>query len=391
MYKAYSFLIGYDHLDSLLLETASEAEKAAFLHKHKDTFVFTVLSYDLKNKFEVSLHSKNPNYVQADGSYWIVFKNVIAADSNKVQLKSDELAADDFLKSLLQTPVVSPEWNSGTWVDFKFKHRTEKATYLADVKAIQEAIRCGSVYELNYCQEFYAENVQLDMRQLYNKMKAVNPAPFSVCLQWEGKCMLGASPERFLAKRGSKLIAQPIKGTRRRLADEVADKLQREALQHDIKERAENVMIVDLMRNDLARCCQTGTVKVEELFGIYSFATVHQMISTVVGTLREGIRLDEILQNTFPMGSMTGTPKVESMKLIEQFEKVRRAWFSGSIGYIAPNGDFDLNVVIRTLIYNSKTGYLSLQTGGAITIDSVPEQEYEESLLKAEAWVKLLS
>jgi para-aminobenzoate synthetase component 1 len=150
-------------------------------------------------------------------------------------------------------------------------------------------------------------------------------------------------------------------------------------------------MIVDLMRNDLARCCETGSIKVEELFGIYSFATVHQMISTVTGRVKAEFNFDTILQNTFPMGSMTGAPKIEAMKLIEQFEEVKRGWFSGSIGYLSPDGDFDLNVVIRTLIYNASTGYLSLQTGGAITIDSVPELEYQESLLKAEAWMKLLS
>jgi para-aminobenzoate synthetase component 1 len=157
------------------------------------------------------------------------------------------------------------------------------------------------------------------------------------------------------------------------------------------KERAENVMIVDLMRNDLARCCEVGSINVDELFGIYSFATVHQMISTVIGKLKPNISFEDVLQNTFPMGSMTGAPKIESMKLIEQFETVKRGWYSGSIGYIAPNGDFDLNVVIRSLIYNTDKKYLSLQTGGAITIDSIAEKEYEESLLKAEAWMRLLA
>lgn len=271
------------------------------------------------------------------------------------------------------------------------KFRTPKEEYLADINKIQDAIRSGSVYELNYCQEFYAESVELNPVDLFKRMRQLNAAPFTVFFKWQGQYLLSASPERFLAKRGAELIAQPIKGTRRRLTGEAADMQQKNELRSCVKERAENVMIVDLMRNDLSRCCEVGTIKVEELFGIYSFSHVHQMISTIVGNIKAGIGFEEILEKTFPMGSMTGAPKVEAMKLIEQFEKVKRGWFSGSVGYLAPNGDFDLNVVIRTLIYNSKTGYLSLQTGGAITIDSVAEQEYQESLLKAEAWMQLLA
>ncbi len=295
----------------------------------------------------------------------------------------------DFVNpEIVHTPTAIESINP---LGIKLKYRTPKKEYIADVNKIQDAIRSGSVYELNYCQEFYAEAVTLDPVDLFKRMRQINAAPFSVFFKWQGQYLMSASPERFLAKRGAQLIAQPIKGTRRRLADEVADNVQRNELRSCVKERAENVMIVDLMRNDLARCCEVGTIKVEELFGIYSFSRVHQMISTIAGNVKEGISFEEILEKTFPMGSMTGAPKVEAMKLIDQFEKVKRGWFSGSIGYVSPNGDFDLNVVIRTLIYNSKAGYLSLQTGGAITIDSVPEQEYQESLLKAEAWIQLLA
>lgn len=372
------------------MEQSSAEERDAFLHRHKTSFIFCALSYDLKNLYESSLLSANPDFCDTPGSYWIVFKKVLRLSGCTLSIQFESGDAD------LEWSHIDPTKNNRVSSEsianpIYLKLRTSKEEYLKDINEIQSAIRNGSVYELNYCQEFYAENCSIDPLSVFKRMLTTNAAPFSVLLKWKEHCLLSASPERFLAKRGDVLVAQPIKGTRRRLSDIAADKRQKEDLQQCIKERAENVMIVDLMRNDLARCCETGTVAVEELFAIYSFATVHQMISTVTGRVKPEFTFDTILQNTFPMGSMTGAPKIEAMKLIEQFEKVKRGWFSGSIGYLAPDGDFDLNVVIRTLIYNASTGYLSLQTGGAITIDSVPELEYQESLLKAEAWMKLLS
>ncbi|MEY2898057.1 MAG: hypothetical protein RL138_110 [Bacteroidota bacterium] len=372
------------------MEQSSSEERKAFLDRHASAYIFCALSYDLKNQYESSLLSSNPDRVETPGSFWVVYKRVLRLNGLDLTIYAEENA------SLNEWVYIDPSKNETKFPEkesssINLKLRTSKDEYLKDIENIQSAIRSGSVYELNYCQEFYAEHCNIDPLSIFKRMLATNAAPFSVLFKWKQHCLLSASPERFLAKRGNLLVAQPIKGTRRRLSDIAADNRQKEDLQHCVKERAENVMIVDLMRNDLARCCETGTVAVEELFGIYSFATVHQMISTVTGRVKAEFNFDTILQNTFPMGSMTGAPKIEAMKLIEQFEKVKRGWFSGSIGYIAPNGDFDLNVVIRTLIYNASSGYLSLQTGGAITIDSVPELEYQESLLKAEAWMKLLS
>jgi para-aminobenzoate synthetase component 1 len=198
------------------------------------------------------------------------------------------------------------------------------------------------------------------------------------------------SPERYLNKAGSTLKSQPIKGTARRLANPEEDEKIKEELRASEKERAENVMIVDLVRNDLTKCALPGTVKVDELCGIYSFEQVHQMISTVSCQLAEGTTLSHILRSSFPMGSMTGAPKIRAMQLIESFEQTRRGVYSGSVGYIAPNGDFDLILIIRTMLYDADQKYLSFQVGSAITHQAIPEIEYDECLLKAKAILQVL-
>ena len=268
--------------------------------------------------------------------------------------------------------------------------RLPKADYLKAVATIREDILNGEVYELNLCQEFYAENVVLAPVDVFWRLMAASPAPFAGFVRWHDHFLLCASPERFLAHRGPQLISQPIKGTIRRGTTPAEDEQQRQTLLHDEKERAENLMIVDLVRNDLARVAQTGTVRVPELFGLYPFRHLWQMISTVTADLRPDTSLAAILRATFPMGSMTGAPKIRAMQLIEYYENSRRGLYSGSIGYVWPNGQFDFNVVIRSLQYRQDTGYLSFQVGSAITFDSDPEREYEECLLKAKALLEVL-
>ncbi|WP_240047309.1 anthranilate synthase component I family protein [Hymenobacter nivis] len=268
--------------------------------------------------------------------------------------------------------------------------RLPRADYLRAVAAVREDILNGEVYELNLCQEFYAENVQLNPTDLFWRLNAASPAPFAGFVRWQDHYLLCASPERFLARRGPTVLSQPIKGTRRRGPTPADDAQQRQALLADEKERAENLMIVDLVRNDLARVAETGSVRVPELFGLYPFRHVWQMISTVEADLRPGVALPEILRATFPMGSMTGAPKVRAMQLIEGYERSRRGLYSGSIGWVGPGGDFDFNVVIRSLQYRADTGYLSFQVGSAITYDSDAEQEYAECLLKAQGLLEAL-
>ena len=269
--------------------------------------------------------------------------------------------------------------------------RLPRAAYLQAVEQVRDDILNGEVYELNLCQEFYAERVELDPVATFWRLNEVSPAPFAGFLRYHDHYLLCASPERFLAHQQGVITSQPIKGTRRRGATLADDEQQRLALLHDEKERAENLMIVDLVRNDLARVARTGTVRVPELFGTYGFKHVWQLISTVQADLRPEVNLADILRATFPMGSMTGAPKIRAMQLIEQYEASQRGLYSGSLGYVGADGDFEFNVVIRSLQYRADTGYLSLQVGSAITYDSVPEQEYAECLLKARGVLEALA
>jgi para-aminobenzoate synthetase component 1 len=268
--------------------------------------------------------------------------------------------------------------------------RMPRTEYLGAVEAVREDILSGEVYELNLCQEFYAENVALDPVAAFWQLNEVSPAPYAGFLRYHDHYLLCASPECFLTQRQGTISSQPIKGTRRRGPTPADDEQQRLALLHDEKERAENLMIVDLVRNDLARVAQPGTVRVPELFGTYGFRHVWQLISTVTAELRADVDLADVLRATFPMGSMTGAPKIRAMQLIEHYEANRRGLYSGSFGYVLPDGSFDFNVVIRSLQYRADTGYLSLQVGSAITYDSVPEQEYQECLLKAQGVLEAL-
>lgn len=268
--------------------------------------------------------------------------------------------------------------------------RLPRAEYLRAVEAVREDILNGEVYELNLCQEFYADAVALDPVDVFERLNTASPAPFAGFVRWQQHYLLCASPERFAARRGAHLISQPIKGTVRRGTTPAEDEQQRTHLLHDEKERAENLMIVDLVRNDLARVARTGTVRVPELFGLYPFRHVWQMISTVAAELRPNVGLTDVLRAAFPMGSMTGAPKIRAMQLIEHYERSRRGLYSGSLGVVWPGGDFDFNVVIRSLQYRADTGYLSFQVGSAITYDSLPAREYEECLLKARAMLEVL-
>jgi para-aminobenzoate synthetase component 1 len=271
-----------------------------------------------------------------------------------------------------------------------FKAAISKDVFIASVAALQRHIRRGDCYEINFCQEFYSESVKLDPAGLYHQLTELSPNPFSAFYKIDDQYALCASPERYVQKSADKLISQPIKGTAARVpSNQVKDAKNRLALQKSEKDRRENVIVVDLVRNDMSRVCEAGSVKVDELFGIYDFPSVFQMVSTVSGRLSADKDLAEVLDATFPMGSMTGAPKKKVLELIDQYEPVRRGLYSGTIGYINPEKNFDFNVVIRTLFYNGKTGYLSYFAGAGITDLSDPEQEYEECLLKAAVLEKL--
>jgi para-aminobenzoate synthetase component I len=276
-------------------------------------------------------------------------------------------------------------------IDFKINTRFKKEEYIETVEQIKRHIHIGDIFEMNFCQEFFIENVDINPYVLFQKLNAIAQAPFTAFYKLKEKFALCASPERYLKKEGQILTSQPIKGTSKRGNTEGVDEDLKNTLFNDPKNRSENVMIVDLVRNDLGKICAVGSIKVSELFGIYSFPTVHQMISTVSGILRPEFDNTDALRATFPMGSMTGAPKVRAMQLIERYERTRRGLYSGTIGYITPKGNFDFNVLIRSLLYNQKNNYLSFQVGGAIVADSDSEKEYEECQIKIQGILKALS
>ncbi|MBO2007510.1 anthranilate synthase component I family protein [Siccationidurans soli] len=358
------------------LGTLSVAPAAAGLH-------CGFITYDAKNGIE-DLTSRN-----FDGFSWPILH--FFSPQTWLVWHAETLEIHGQSEGILQQILAQPMVAQPTPQVLAVRPRLPKADYLRAVTAVREDILNGEVYELNLCQEFYAEGVALEPVDAFWRLMQASPAPFAGFVRWHDHFLLCASPERFLAHRDGQLISQPIKGTIRRGATPEADEEQRQTLFHDEKERAENLMIVDLVRNDLARVAQTGTVRVPELFGLYPFRHLWQMISTVTADRHPVANLEDILRATFPMGSMTGAPKIRAMQLIEHYEASRRGLYSGSIGYVQSDGNFDFNVVIRSLQYRRDTGYLSFQVGSAITYDSDPEREYEECLLKAKALLEVLN
>jgi para-aminobenzoate synthetase component 1 len=270
-----------------------------------------------------------------------------------------------------------------------------KDDYEQKVNQLKDLIREGEVYEANLSRSIYFEGSCQNPSLLFSSWIANSPVPFSAFLKWQEVYVFSASPERFLACQGNQLISQPIKGTAKRFPeDEGADAASKESLQNSEKDKAENVMIVDLVRNDLNKSCVPGSVRVPELFGLHRFPWVYHLVSTVTGELRADISRLQALKNAFPPGSMTGAPKVSAMKIIETLEPEGRGLFAGCLGYIAPNGDFDFNVVIRTLIYDHSKQLFSYHAGGAVTIDSEAEAEYQETIHKSAnllSWLQQIS
>jgi para-aminobenzoate synthetase component 1 len=264
-----------------------------------------------------------------------------------------------------------------------FRSRCSQEIYQQQLRYVLDHIQRGDCYELNYCQEFYAESVQIDPLSVFEKLSAVVQAPFSCLYRNGSRWLLGASPERFLRKKGDRLESRPMKGTAPRDTDPAIDQSLAEALQKSSKDRSENVMVVDLVRNDLSRVATRDSVQVDTLCELKSFPQVHQLVSTISAQIGAGVGFRSILEACFPMGSMTGAPKVRVMQLTDQYELSARGLYSGSIGFIEPNGDFDLNVVIRSLQYESDKGYLSYHVGSGVTVYSDPQREWEECRWKS--------
>ncbi|MEO6166930.1 MAG: anthranilate synthase component I family protein [Chitinophagales bacterium] len=386
-HKAADCLVAADTIATVPLIAGNVFGSIKTFFDQQPDWLFGYLTYDLKNETEPALLHENPAHgdgVKFPAAHFFCPKHIVQINNDELIITSTEdpykiyesIQAQPALEDV-DRPSVTPSLRMPT------------KEYLESVIQLQQHILNGDVYEINFCQEFYLENFSVDPALLFNRLNETNPAPFATFLKHGDHYLLSASPERFLKKEGRQLTSQPMKGTILR-GDAAGDSMRIESLHNDPKERAENVMIVDLVRNDLARSSIAGSVKVEELFGIYSFPTVHQMISTVSSELRGDVHFMDAIKNAFPMGSMTGAPKIKAMQLIDQYEKTKRGLFSGATGYITPAGDFDFNVVIRSFLYNANSKYLSFQAGSAITYDSIPEKEYEECLLKAKALIAAL-
>lgn len=381
-YSKFDALIAVGAKAEVTAETGDAFEQLARFGKHNPGFITGFFTYDLKNEVE-DLESKNIDRLGFPDLYFFAPQIVITIKSNEVNIVGDN--KDEIFATIERLEPSTGQQSPAVSLTPRFS----KQEYIDTVNKIKEHINRGDIYVTNFCQEFYADNAQIDPLSIYQKLNSLSPTPFSSFFKWDGNYIICASPERFLAKRGNKLISQPIKGTARRDSDAATDQTIIEELRSHPKELQENVMIVDLVRNDLTRSAKRGTVKTEELFGIQSFKQVHQMVSTVVCELRDDVTVVEAVKNTFPMGSMTGAPKVSAMQLMEQYERSKRGVYSGAIGYFGPD-DFDFNVVIRTLLYNSSNKYLSFQVGSAITYHADAEREYEECLLKAKAILEVL-
>ena len=387
-YSSYDCVLAVDAFTSIKTDYHNAFEELKQYQQITKDWLFGYLAYDLKNSNN-ALDSNNFDGLEFPDLFFFQPKKLFLLKGNSLEICylnmcNDEVELD--FSAIIESDFPKVENTSNVTIE----QRIPKDKYLAKVSKMLEYIQLGGIYEANFCMEFFAEKATINPFETYQKLSKISKTPFATFFKNNHQFLISASPERFLRKQGNKVISQPIKGTAKRHEDRIADENTKTDLISDAKERSENIMIVDLVRNDLSQTALKGTVKVEELCAIYSFKQVHQMISTITSEVAESISPIEILQTTFPMGSMTGAPKLAAMKIIEELEATKRGLYSGAVGYFSPSGDFDFNVVIRSILYNSNNKYLSFSVGSAITSRSLPENEYEECLLKAKAMLNVL-
>ncbi len=381
----YKAILAVDAFTAVKTDFYQAFEQLEEYQSLTNDWLFGYLTYDLKNDVE-RLKSNNFDGLHFPDLYFFQPKKVFLFKEKEVEIQylnfvEDELELDwEEIRSfnldstsLVKKPVA------------KIHLRTSKDSYFNKINKVLDHIHRGDIYEANFCQEFYSEQTEIDTVKTFIHLNEISKPPFATFLKLGDLYSLSASPERYISKTGSTIISQPIKGTAKRDLNQVEDEKLKFELENDPKERSENIMITDLVRNDLSRFAKKGTVKVEELCKVYSFEQVHQMISTITCEVELNCSPVSIIKETFPMGSMTGAPKISAMKIIEDLEDAKRGLYSGAVGYFTPYGDFDFNVIIRSILYNSSNKYVSFSVGGAITAKSIPEKEYEECLIKAKA------
>ncbi len=365
-------------------------ELMTFTNKYNEDWKIGFFSYDLKNQLE-NLSSKNEDGIEMPLMHFFVpvLLFILRNDTVEIGIRNNDHTTFDHKTILEEISKIKIPIQANA-IKIAISHKVKRDEYINNVLKIKNHIKKGNIYETNYCIEFFAKNNDVNPINYYQKLNEHNPAPFSCFYRLSDKYLISSSPERFLAKRGQHLISQPIKGTIRRGKNSAEDKKLKSILSNDPKERSENIMIVDLVRNDLSCSAKNGTVSVKELCKIYTYPWVHQMISTVTSEMREDIHFIDSIKMAFPMGSMTGAPKISAMQITEELETTKRGLYSGSVGYIDPNNNFDFNVIIRSVLYNKTNRYLSFMAGSAITFESDPEKEYKECILKASALAKAL-
>jgi para-aminobenzoate synthetase component 1 len=383
----YKLLIGIGN--GKVIEPSTQKLETLYRQWQADKcWLFGVIGFDVKNELE-KLRSSNSTCFNWPELSFFAAQTIIQITWNDELFIEAENPSEVYKDILNSSATIEQahevKINSQLQADF------DPQNHQFAINRIKEEIINGNVYELNLCSRFLYDNLEIENpAKLHAELLKVTPAPFSAYLCLGDKYVLSASPERYLSLNKGKLISQPIKGTRPRGSDQNSDGLLKADLETNIKDRAENVMIVDLVRNDLARVSVPGSVKVEELFGIYSYSHVHQMVSTVCSELEKGLSWFDALKATFPMGSMTGAPKIAALNWIDEFEFSNREWYSGALGYIDPEGNMDFNVLIRSIFYDDFQKKLAYYAGGAITIDSDAEDEYREMMVKAKGISTLL-
>ena len=391
-YSSYDAILAVDAFTGIQTDYFQGFVKLKEYYTTTKDWIFGYLTYDLKNDVE-DLKSDNYDALGFPDLYFFQPKKLFLLKGNQVEIQylncvDDELEAD--LKAICHCE----EFRRGNLLNesnnLKIKLRIHKDEYFEKVNTMLAHIHRGDIYEANFCQEFFAENTCINPLETYKKLNTISKPPFASFVKLQDKYVLCASPERYIKKEDDIIISQPIKGTAKRSESIGEDNQLKTDLLNDEKERSENIMIVDLVRNDLSKTALKGSVEVKELCKIYTFDQVHQMISTVTSKVDKGTHAVDIIKSTFPMGSMTGAPKISAMKIIEQLEETKRGVYSGAIGYFSPKGDFDFNVVIRSILYNATKKYVSYSVGGAITAKSIPLKEYEECLVKAKAMREVL-
>ncbi|MBA0885065.1 anthranilate synthase component I family protein [Flavobacterium undicola] len=387
-YSSYDWILAVDAFTSIKTDYFNAFEDLKQYQQTIQDWIFGYLSYDLKNDIE-TLTSANFDGLEFPDLYFFQPKKLFLAKGNEIEIRYLNFCDDEFEADWDEIKAIVTDFETFD-THVQIQQRISAEGYREKVSKMLEHIHHGDLYEANFCMEFYAENARIDPLETFLKLNKISKPPFAVFFKNYKQFLLSASPERYLKKEGELLISQPIKGTAKRFLDPIEDEESKNKLAADAKERAENIMITDLVRNDLSHTAQKGSVQVTELCGIYSFLQVHQMISTITSKLDPQYTVVDALKHTFPMGSMTGAPKISVMKIIEELEETKRGLYSGAVGYFTPDGDFDFNVVIRSILYNQQNQYLSFSVGSAITSLSVPEKEYEECLLKAKAMFEVL-